>query len=102
MPALVFPQRSLCVHRITAAASAVPKGRSRERVLRVVGQGASYPETFAMIADMLEHFGMTEVSQLPNEQITVFAGALGLVEPPPGLGNFDQGWRAVWGIPPDE
>ncbi len=70
--------------------------------LRVVGQGSSYQETFAMILDMLEHFGLTEVSQLPPEQITVFAGALGLVEAPSVLGNFERGWRDIWGVPPDE
>jgi hypothetical protein len=30
------------------------------------------------------------------------ADALGLVEAPPELGNFEQGWRAIHGIPADE
>ncbi len=70
--------------------------------LRVVGQGASYQETFKSIAEMLEHFGLSEVAELPPEVIQTFAGMLGLVEAPPELGNFEQGWRAVWGVPPDE
>jgi hypothetical protein len=70
--------------------------------VRVVGQGASYQETFAMIADMLDHFGLETVGELPPEQITVFAGALGLVEPPPSVGSFEQGWRQIHGVSPDE
>lgn len=70
--------------------------------LRVVGQGASYPETFKSIAEMLKHFGLTEVAELPPQALQTFAGMLGLVEAPPNLGNFEQGWRAVWDVPPDE
>jgi hypothetical protein len=70
--------------------------------LRVVGQGASYRDTFQSIAAMLGHFGLASVGELPPIQITVFAGALGLVEPPQELGNFEQGWRSIFGVPPDD
>lgn len=77
-------------------------GRLASGELRVVGQGASYQETFKSVAEMLEEFGLNEVAELPPAVIQTFAGMLGLVEAPPELGNFEQGWRAVWGVPPDE
>lgn len=55
-----------------------------------------------MIAGMLEHFRLSTIGELDPTQITVFAGALGLVEVPPELGNFEQGWREIHGIQPDE
>jgi hypothetical protein len=70
--------------------------------LRIVGAGVSYPETFKSMAEMLEHFGLSEVAELPPQALQTFAGMLGLVEAPPDLGNFEQGWRAVWGVPPNE
>lgn len=70
--------------------------------LRIVGQGASYQDTFRSIAEMLEQCELTEVARLPTQAITVFGGMLGLVEAPPGLGNFEQGWRALWNVPPGE
>jgi len=71
--------------------------------LRVVGQGASYQETFQMTAEMLGQFGLSTVGELSPTDITVIAGMLGLVEPPPDpLGNFEQGWRSIHGTPPDE
>ena len=35
-------------------------------------------------------------------EIQVHAGMIGLVEPPPGIGSFDAGWRAIHDVPPDE
>jgi hypothetical protein len=70
--------------------------------LRVVGQGASYQETFKSIATMLERFHLADVGELPPNVIQTFAAMLGLVEAPPDLGNFEQGWRDIFGVPPDE
>ncbi len=69
---------------------------------RVVGQGASYRDTFATLAGEMRHFGLGAVAELHPTVVTGYAGMLGLVEPPPSLGNFDQGWRAINGQPPNE
>lgn len=63
--------------------------------LRLVGQGDSYQGTFKMLADEMRHFGLTQIAEMHPTVITAHAGLLGLVEPPPGLGNFDQGWREI-------
>lgn len=70
--------------------------------LRLVGQGASYESTFEMLAGEMRAFGQARVAGLHPTVITSYAGMLGLVDIAPGLGNFEHGWRAVHGVPPDE
>jgi hypothetical protein len=70
--------------------------------LRVAGQGQSYQDTFRALAAEMNHFGCATVADLPLPAISVYAGMLGLFEPPPNLGNFDAGWRAIHREPPDD
>lgn len=70
--------------------------------LRLVGQGASYQSAFEMLAGEMRTFGQVRVAGLHPTVITSYAGMLGLVDTAPGMGNFEQGWRAVHGVPPDE
>jgi hypothetical protein len=70
--------------------------------LRLVGQGASYQATFEMQAGEMRIFGQVRVAGLHPTVVTSYAGMLGLVDTAPGMGNFEQGWRDVHGVPPDE
>lgn len=62
---------------------------------RVALELPSHRETFEMLAKELEGFGQTNTSELAPAFIEVYAGMLGLTETPPGLGDFDEGWRAI-------
>lgn len=63
--------------------------------LQTVGQGASYQDTFRMLAGEMRHFGWRKVADLPSVVMTAYAGMLGLVGSPPDLGNYDATWRAL-------
>lgn len=69
--------------------------------LRLVGQGASYQETFKSIGDEMRHFGLRSVAELPPAAIEVYASMLGLMSAPPDLGNYDAGWRDINRRPPE-
>lgn len=69
---------------------------------RLVGQLSSYATTFGMLADEMRAFAATSVAELDPAQIENYAGLLGLVESPPGAGTFEQGFRAINDVPPDE
>jgi hypothetical protein len=77
-------------------------GRLARGELRLVGQGASYQSTFEMLAGEMRAFRQDRVAGLHPTVIASYAGMLGLVDTAPGMGNFEQGWRAVHGVPPDE
>jgi hypothetical protein len=70
--------------------------------LRLVGQGASYQAAFEMLAGEMHAFGCGRVADLHPTVITSYAGMLGLVDAAPSVGNFEQGWRAIQGMPPSD
>ena len=63
--------------------------------LQISGQGSSYQDTFAMLADQMRGFGWSSMADLPSEVIQTYAGLLGLIAAPPKLGNYDAAWSAL-------
>jgi hypothetical protein len=59
----------------------------------------SHRAAFESLADMMEHFGRSSTAEIHPTELEVFAGILGLIEVPPGLGDFDEGWRAIHNLP---
>ncbi len=70
-------------------------GRLASGELTVVGQGASYRETFQAIAEEMDHFGWTTMADMPEPARQTYAAMLGLTTAAPRLGNYDAGWRAL-------
>lgn len=68
---------------------------------QVVGQGASYQDTFQGIGHEMRHFGLKAVAELHPTVIVTYAGMLGLVAGPPSMGNYDATWSAMHRIPPN-
>jgi hypothetical protein len=75
---------------------------SGERSL--VGQLASYPGTFEMMAGEMRTFGHTAVHEMSPLSRPTYAAMLGLEKAPEELGHFEQGWGAIHGLqhPEDE
>jgi len=69
---------------------------------QVVGQGPSYQDTFQGIGDEMRHFSLKSVAELHPTVILTYAGMLGLVAGPPGMGNYDATWSAMHRIPPND
>jgi len=70
-------------------------GRLGSGDLTVVGQGASYRDTFQGMAEEMDHFGWKAVADMPEPVMQTYAAMLGLTTASPGLGNYDTGWRAL-------
>jgi hypothetical protein len=70
--------------------------------LTVVGQGASYRDTFQEMAKEMDHFGWKTVAEMPDSVMQTYAAMLGLMTASPGLGNYDAGWRALNQTPPND
>ena len=77
-------------------------GRLATGDLSVVGQGASYKDTFQGMAEEMDHFGWKTVADLPEPVMQTYAAMLGLTTASPGLGNYDAGWRALNRTAPDD
>jgi hypothetical protein len=77
-------------------------GRLAGGDLSVVGQGASYQDTFQGLAEEMDHFGWKTVADMPEPVMQTYAAMLGLTTATPGLGNYDAGWRALNRIPSDD
>jgi len=77
-------------------------GRLASGDLRVVGQGASYQDTFRDMAEQMDQFGWEAVVDMPDPVTQTYAAMLGLTTATPGLGNYDAGWRALNRTPPDD
>ena len=67
---------------------------------RLVGQGASYEDTFGGMRDEMKHFGLTTVAELHPTVIATYAAMLGLTEAPAAMGNYDATWREMNRKPP--
>ena len=63
--------------------------------LRIVGQLASYPETFAMIAEQMRAFGNSFFHELLAPARPSYAAMLGFEKAPEELGHYEQGWAAI-------
>jgi hypothetical protein len=63
--------------------------------LEVVGQVATYPETFQLLVREMQHSEVQRVADMEPMAISAFAGQLGLVEATPSLENFEHGWQSV-------
>jgi hypothetical protein len=70
--------------------------------LSVVGQGASYQDTFGGMAEEMDRFGWKTVAEMPEPVMQTYAAMLGLTTAAPGLGNYEAGWRALNRTPPDD
>ncbi|MGO9761393.1 MAG: hypothetical protein ACLP1Q_09080 [Solirubrobacteraceae bacterium] len=77
-------------------------GRLASGDMTVVGQGASYQDTFQGLAEEMDHFGWMTVADMPEPVMQTYAAMLGLTIATPGLGNYDAGWRALHRIPSDD
>jgi hypothetical protein len=77
-------------------------GRLASGELTVVGQGASYRDTFQGVAEEMDHFGWKTVADMPEPAMQTYAAMLGLTTATPGLGNYEAGWRALNRTPPDD
>jgi hypothetical protein len=77
-------------------------GRLASGDLSVVGQGASYQDTFQGMAEEMDHFGWKTVADMPEPVIQTYAAMLGLTTATPGLGNYETGWRALNQKPPND
>jgi hypothetical protein len=51
-----------------------------------------------MLLDEMEHFGRTSTAEMTPLLLEPTASALGFIEAPPGLGDFDERWRAIEGV----
>ena len=69
--------------------------------LSVVGQGASYRDTFQGMAEEMDHFEWKTVAAMPEPVMQTYAAMLGLTTATPGLGNYEAGWRALNQTPPN-
>ena len=58
----------------------------------------SHQVTWQMLLAEMEHFGRTSTAEMTPILLEPTASALGFVEAPPGLGDFDEGWRALEGV----
>lgn len=76
-------------------------GRLASGELAVMGQGASYQDTFRGIAEEMDHFGWRTVADMPEPVVQTYGAMLGLTTAAPGLGNYDAGWRALNRTPPN-
>jgi hypothetical protein len=68
---------------------------------RLVGQGASYEDTFQAMRGEMRHFGLTAVVELHPTVITTYASMLGLIDGLNVMGNYDATWREVHRKPPN-
>lgn len=68
---------------------------------RLVGQGASYQDTFSGIAHEMRHLNAKTVAELHPAGVQAYAGMMGLGPSLPGMGNYDATWRAMNRMPPD-
>lgn len=68
---------------------------------RLVGQGASYQDTFSGIAHEMRHFNAKTIAELHPAGIQAYASMLGLGPSLPEMGNYDATWRAMNRMPPD-
>jgi hypothetical protein len=51
-----------------------------------------------MLYESMSSTGAENTSDVCSAELEMIAGALGLVEGPSGLGDFDEGLRAVYGL----
>jgi hypothetical protein len=77
-------------------------GRLAAGELVVMGQGASYQDTFQGIAEEMDHFGWRTVADMPEPVVQTYGAMLGLTAAAPGLGNYDAGWRTLNRTPPND
>lgn len=57
----------------------------------------SHREVWEMLYGQMQALGFANTADMDPTVLEPFAFALGLKEPPPGLGDFDEGWRAIYG-----
>lgn len=69
--------------------------------LKLVGEGPSYCETFSALHHEMRTLGWNSMADAPTSVIQSYAGMLGLISGPPGLGNFDLTWRNLNQEPPN-
>jgi hypothetical protein len=77
-------------------------GRLASGDLSVVGQGASYQDTFQGMAEEMDRFGWKTVAEMPEPVMQTYAAMLGLTTATPELGNYEAGWRALNRTPPND
>lgn len=77
-------------------------GRLASGDLSVVGQGASYQDTFQGLANEMDHFGWKTVADMPEPVMQTYAAMLGLTTATPGLGHYDATWRTLNRTPSDD
>lgn len=68
----------------------------------LIGQGASYRDTFEGMAHEMRHFKLKAVAELHPTVLLTYASMLGLGAGTPTMGNYDATWRAMHRIPPDD
>lgn len=68
----------------------------------LIGQGASYRDTFEGLAHEMRHFKFGIVAELHPTVLLTYASMLGLGAGLPTMGNYDATWRAMHRILPDD
>jgi hypothetical protein len=69
---------------------------------RLIGQGASYEDTFQGMRSEMRHFRLTTVAELHPTVIITYAGMLGLIDGSNAMGNYDATWREMHRKPPND
>lgn len=58
----------------------------------------SHREVWDLLYGEMRALGYADTSEMNPMLLEPIASALGLKEAPPGLGDFDEGWRAIHGV----